>query len=110
MIFRIWDKQEQKWANVAAILLLRWKGEGEGIYLTQKDINERFVFQFFTGYRTIDQKRIFEGDIIKEFGPIEFRNGGFGFYLDKKRWFHLDEVSWEDLIVVGNIFEMTVQK
>ncbi len=83
MKFRAWDKQNNKFASVASFVFLRCgdidspNRHYDMSYMT----DDRFVFQFFTGFKDKNKKDICEGDITKdldgEYGTVEFVDGTF---------------------------------
>lgn len=74
LIFRAWNKIEKKWESLET----SWSFDeltGEIIFFPEPvpEASEWLEIMQFTGVKDINDKRIFEGDIIQQFGydPIE---------------------------------------
>lgn len=109
--FRAWDKEECKMYQCVTVAC---DNENKWITLIYTDIhlvcsleNEHVVMQN-TGLFDIDNKEVYEGDIIlikdgygQYYCQVHFNNGSF--YLGEELLF--DEIETFECRVVGNIYE-----
>ena len=126
--FRIWDKIHNHWvvensslqitknnhAYFLATDVLKYESKNiitpnvDDKYINQ---SEDYVIQQFTELKDKNDKKIYEGDIIKDrifIGEIRFSSLEgwiFGDYTNFHYNFYSDDVEIENLEVIGNIFE-----
>lgn len=69
------------------------------------------VFQQYTGREDMNKVPVYEGDICKPYGEVVYDNTwcGFGFKNESwgRKWIPLNDPCWNQLVVVGNVFEGT---
>jgi uncharacterized phage protein (TIGR01671 family) len=117
--FRVWDTFIEYWVEGDDFSLLY---DFEKFHYTLDDIEERFIFQAFTGLSDKNKKEIYEGDIVfcdrhKGFkGKVFYNACGFfvrelGSHVDKgifdgdkdaETLWSLSGINYE---VIGNIYE-----
>lgn len=106
--FRVWDREENRWASVATIV---FRPADDDSYSLSSHGNSKFLIQPFTGLKDQVGRDIFEGDILNSKANrwvVVFEDGCFkaksvfGLHLNKLKFLSsIADISF----VVGNILE-----
>lgn len=105
--FRAWDKTEKQMISAEDWYFLY---EFEPFVRSVERARENFEIMQYTGLKDRNGKEIYEGDILKEnnqVGMVEFCEDGYQVIGLLGYWYGGEgkEFSWEQLEVIGNIYE-----